>query len=195
MFTGKILPKMKFTIAQAVNPHIQQSANKFAEKAVELPATISKKVTNTARKVLNKDKTLRSQPSADTVVLSAGTAQTAKTPKTDNHNRGKNIKNVLENHFSNEIDTALNEVEIQKKQENLKQLVKKYEKKDLKRQTSLEKQRTACIKLMEQDGIEKAKTAKQIRQKADEDLGHWLCRLTLDKKIQELNLRLTYLNK
>ena len=159
MFTGKILPKMKFTIAQAVNPHIQQSANKFAEKAVELPANISKKVTNTARKVLNKDKTLR------------------------------------RNHFSNEIDTALNEVEIQKKQENLKQLVKKYEKKDLKRQTSLEKQRTACIKLMEQDGIEKAKTAKQIKQKADEDLGHWLCRLTLDKKIQELNLRLTYLNK
>ena len=48
---------------------------------------------------------------------------------------------------------------------------------------------------MEQDGIEKAKTAKQIRQKADEDLGHWLCRLTWDKKIQELNLRLTYLNK
>ena len=48
---------------------------------------------------------------------------------------------------------------------------------------------------MEQDGIEKAKTVKQIRQKADEDLGHWLCRLTLDKKIQELNLRLTYLNK
>lgn len=195
MFTGKILPKMKFSIAQAVNPHIQQSANKFAEKAVELPANVSKKATNTTRKVLNKDITLRSQPSADTVVLSSGTAQTTKTPKTDNHNRGKNIKNVLENHFSNEIDTALNEVEIQKKQENLKQLVKKYEKKDLKRQTSLEKQRTACIKLMEQDGIEKAKTAKQIRQKADEDLGHWLCRLTLDKKIQELNLRLTYLNK
>lgn len=195
MFTGKILPKMKFTITQAVNPHIQQSANKFTEKAVELPANISKKATNTARKVLNKDITLRSQPSADTVVLSSGTAQTAKTPKTDNHNRGKNIKNVLENHFSNEIDAALNEVEIQKKQENLKQLVKKYEKKDLKRQTSLEKQRTACIKLMEQDGIEKAKTAKQIRQKADEDLGHWLCRLAWDKKIQELNLRLTYLNK
>ncbi len=195
MFTGKILPKMKFTITQAVNPHIQQSANKFVEKAVELPANVSKKATNTARKVLNKDITLRSQPSADTVILSSGTAQTAKTPKTDNHNRGKNIKNVLENHFSNEIDTALNEVEIQKKQENLKQLVKKYEKKDLKRQTSLEKQRTECIKLMEQDGIEKAKTAKQIRQKADEDLGHWLCRLTWDKKIQELNLRLTYLNK
>ena len=55
MFTGKILPKMKFTITQAVNPHIQQSANKFAEKAVELPANVSKKATNTARKVLNKD--------------------------------------------------------------------------------------------------------------------------------------------
>ena len=107
MFTGKILPKMKFTIAQAVNPHIQQSANKFAEKAVELPANVSKKATNTARKVLNKDITLRSQPSADTVILSSGTAKTAKTPKTDNHNRGKNIKNVLENHFSNEIDNNL----------------------------------------------------------------------------------------
>ena len=72
---------MKFTITQAVNPHIQQSANKFAEKAVELPANISKKATNTARKVLNKDITLRSQPSADTVVYHQALPKQPKHPK------------------------------------------------------------------------------------------------------------------
>lgn len=170
MFTGKILPKLKFTVTQAVNPHIQQNANKFIDKAVELPANISKKATNTARKVLNKDIPLHSQPSADTVVLSSGTAKTTKATKTDNHNRGKNIKNVLENHFSNEIDTALNEAIVAKevdKQENLQQLVKSYEKEEAEYKAYKNKNYTRidAIKLMRKEAIEKLTWLKENTKK------------------------------
>ena len=169
MFTGKILPKLKFTITQAVNPHIQLNANKFVEKAVELPANISKKATNTARKVLNKDITLHSQPNADTVVLSSGTAKTTKATKTDNHNRGKNIKNILENHFNNEIDTALNEAIVAKeaklfkknKWKNLKKLVKSYEKDELNRK----KKDLAIKESIKQDAIDELNLFKKEARK------------------------------
>lgn len=168
MITDKILPKLRFTIRQAVNPYINQNANKFLNQTVELPATISKKAINGTRKILNKDVVTHSQPNTDMVVLSSGTTKATKATKTDNHNRGKNIRNVLENYFDNKSATTI-DAELAKtdkndkthtlaKEENLKQLVKSYEKENL---SSPRENRKQALKLMIKEGKELYETLRQ----------------------------------
>lgn len=163
MITDKILPKLRFTIRQAVNPNIQQSENKFIDKAEILPVAINKKTVNYVRKILNRDVNLHSQPNTDMLVLSTSTTKAAKVTKTDNHNRGKNIRNVLENYFDNKsaetIDAELtktNEIDKVAKEENLKQLVQSYEKENL-----FSSSRKQALKIMAKEGREKLEWLKE----------------------------------
>lgn len=149
---------LKFTITQAVNPHIQQPANKFVEKAVTLP---SKKVknsgVNSAKKILGKDIALHAQPKTDMVVLSTK----PKTQKAQNktiNSYGKTIKKVLNKYFDNSGPDTEKQLA---KEENLTKLVKSYEKENLARQRknsyeneTLKESRQRAIKLMTNEAKE-----------------------------------------
>lgn len=161
MYIGRVLASLNFTVPQAVNPHVQQGANRFVDKSIELPANIGRKVSRNARKVLNKDISISSQPSVDTVVVTTGANKVAKVSKTNNYSNGKNIKNVLAKYFDNAsvsvIDGSEAKVFEMKKQANLKKLVKAYETADFSRREnpSLHTLRQESLNLMRKEAKEK----------------------------------------
>ncbi len=160
MYIGKVLASLNFTVPQVVNPHIQQNASRFADKAIELPANVGRKVSRHARKVLNKDVIISSQPSVDTVVVTNGASKVAKVSKTNNNTNGKTIKNVLAKYFDNAPVTIIDDGEAKifekKKQANLKNLVKSYETADLARREkpSLYSTRLESLRLMQKEAKE-----------------------------------------
>lgn len=158
---------LKFTITQAVNPHIQQPANKFVEKAVTLP---SKKVknsgVNSAKKILGKDIALHTQPKTDMLVLSSAKPKTQKAQNKTNNSYGKTIKKVLNKYFDNSGPDTEKQIA---KEENLTKLVKSYEKENIARQRknsftneTLKESRQNAIKLMTDDGKERLAMFKEV---------------------------------
>lgn len=159
MFFQPIFYNLKFSVTQAINPHIQQPANKFVEKAVSLP---SKKVKNSGaklpKKILGKDISLHAQPKTDTVVLSSAKTKVQKTQNKTNNSYGKNIKKVLNKYFDNSDVNAEQQIA---RQENLASLVNSYEKENIVRQRkksrtneTLKESRQNAIKLMTDYGKE-----------------------------------------
>ena len=167
MFFQPIFYNLKFTITQAINPHIQQPANKFVEKAVSLP---SKKVKNSAaklpKKILGKDISLHAQPKTDTVVLSSAKTKVQKVQNKTNNSYGKNIKKVLNKYFDNSDVNAEQQIA---RQENLTSLVNSYEKENIARQRknsftneTIKESRQNAIKLMTDDGKEQLAMFKEV---------------------------------
>ena len=159
MFFQPIFYNLKFSVTQAINPHIQQPANKFVEKAVSLP---SKKVKNSGaklpKKILGKDISLHAQPKTDMVVLSSAKTKVQKAQNKTNNNYGKNIKKVLNKYFDNSDVNAEQQIA---RQENLTSLVNSYEKENIVRQRkksrtneTLKESRQNAIKLMTDYGKE-----------------------------------------
>ncbi len=159
MFFQPIFYNLKFSVTQAINPHIQQPANKFVEKAVSLP---SKKVKNSGaklpKKILGKDISLHAQPKTDTVVLSSAKTKVQKAQNKTNNSYGKNIKKVLNKYFDNSDVNAEQQIA---RQENLASLVNSYEKENIVRQRkksrtneTLKESRQNAIKLMTDYGKE-----------------------------------------
>ncbi len=159
MFFQPIFYNLKFSVTQAINPHIQQPANKFVEKAVSLP---SKKVKNSGaklpKKILGKDISLHAQPKTDMVVLSSAKTKVQKAQNKTNNSYGKNIKKVLNKYFDNSDVNAEQQIA---RQENLASLVNSYEKENIVRQRkksrtneTLKESRQNAIKLMTDYGKE-----------------------------------------
>ena len=159
MFFQPIFYNLKFSVTQAINPHIQQPANKFVEKAVSLP---SKKVKNSGaklpKKILGKDISLHAQPKTDMVVLSSAKTKVQKAQNKTNNSYGKNIKKVLNKYFENSDVNAEQQIA---RQENLASLVNSYEKENIVRQRkksrtneTLKESRQNAIKLMTDYGKE-----------------------------------------
>ena len=159
MFFQPIFYNLKFSVTQAINPHIQQPANKFVEKAVSLP---SKKVKNSGaklpKKILGKDISLHAQPKTDMVVLSSAKTKVQKAQNKTNNSYGKNIKKVLNKYFDNSDVNAEQQIA---RQENLTSLVNSYEKENIARQRkksrtneTLKESRQNAIKLMTDYGKE-----------------------------------------
>ncbi len=167
MFFQPIFYNLKFSVTQAINPHIQQPANKFVEKAVSLP---SKKVKNSAaklpKKILGKDISLHAQPKTDTVVLSSAKTKVLKAQNKTNNSYGKNIKKVLNKYFDNSDVNAEQQIA---RQENLTSLVNSYEKENIARQRknsftneTIKESRQNAIKLMTDDGKEQLAMFKEV---------------------------------
>lgn len=159
MFFQPIFYNLKFSVTQAINPHIQQPANKFVEKAVSLP---SKKVKNSGaklpKKILGKDISLHAQPKTDMVVLSSAKTKVQKAQNKTNNSYGKNIKKVLNKYFDNSDVNAEQQVA---RQENLTSLVNSYENENLAQQRknsftneTIKESRQNAIKLMTDYGKE-----------------------------------------
>ena len=159
MFFQPIFYNLKFSVTQAINPHIQQPANKFVEKAVSLP---SKKVKNSGaklpKKILGKDISLHAQPKTDMVVLSSAKTKVQKAQNKTNNSYGKNIKKVLDKYFDNSDVNVEQQIA---RQENLTSLVNSYEKENIVRQRkksrtneTLKESRQNAIKLMTDYGKE-----------------------------------------
>lgn len=159
MFFQPIFYNLKFSVTQAINPHIQQPANKFVEKAVSLP---SKKVKNSGaklpKKILGKDISLHAQSKTDMVVLSSAKTKVQKAQNKTNNSYGKNIKKVLNKYFDNSDVNAEQQIA---RQENLTSLVNSYEKENIVRQRkksrtneTLKESRQNAIKLMTDYGKE-----------------------------------------
>ena len=56
MFRQPNLSNFKFSITQAINPHIQQPSNKFVETTLQpLSKTAKNTIKKTTQKILNKD--------------------------------------------------------------------------------------------------------------------------------------------
>ena len=97
MFRQPNLSNFKFSITQAINPHIQQPSNKFVETTLQpLSKTAKNTIKKTTQKILNKDIKLASKPNTDTVVLSNKTTESnkIKTQKNNNKSYGRAIKKV-----------------------------------------------------------------------------------------------------
>ena len=167
MFVQPIFYNLKLSVTQAINPHIQQSANKFVEKAVSLP---SKKVKNSGaklpKKILGKDISLHAQPKTDTVVLSSAKTNVQKAQNKTNNSYGKNIKKVLNKYFDNSDVNAEQQIA---RQENLTSLVNSYEKENIARQRknsftneTLKESRQNAIKLMTDYGKEQLAMFKEV---------------------------------
>ena len=167
MFFQPIFYNLKFSVTQAINPHIQQPANKFVEKAVSLP---SKKVKNSGvklpKKILGKDISLHAQPKTDMVVLSSAKTKVQKAQNKTNNSYGKNIKKVLDKYFDN---SDVNVEQQLARQENLTSLVNSYEKENIVRQRknsftneTLKESRQNAIKLMTDDGKEQLAMFKEV---------------------------------
>lgn len=167
MFFQPIFYNLKFSVTQAINPHIQQPANKFVEKAVSLP---SKKVKNSGakfpKKILGKDISLHAQPKTDMVVLSSAKTKVQKAQNKTNNSYGKNIKKVLNKYFDNSDVNAEQQIA---RQENLTSLVNSYEKENIVRQRkksrtneTLKESRQKAIKLMTEDGKERLAMFKEV---------------------------------
>ena len=167
MFFQPIFYNLKFSVTQAINPHIQQPANKFVEKAVSLP---SKKVKNSGaklpKKILGKDISLHAQPKTDTVVLSSAKTKVQKVQNKTNNSYGKNIKKVLNKYFDNSDVNAEQQIA---RQENLTSLVNSYEKENIARQRknsftneTIKESRQNAIKLMTDDGKEQLAMFKEV---------------------------------
>ena len=167
MFFQPIFYNLKFSVTQAINPHIQQPANKFVEKAVTLP---SKKVKNSGaklpKKILGKDISLHAQPKTDTVVLSSAKTKVQKAQNKTNNSYGKNIKKVLNKYFDNSDVNAEQQIA---RQENLTSLVNSYEKENIARQRknsftneTIKESRQNAIKLMTDAGKEQLAMFKEV---------------------------------
>ena len=167
MFFQPIFYNLKFSVTQAINPHIQQPANKFVEKAVSLP---SKKVKNSGaklpKKILGKDISLHAQPKTDMVVLSSAKTKVQKAQNKTNNSYGKNIKKVLNKYFDNSDVNVEQQIA---RQENLTSLVNSYEKENIVRQRknsftneTLKESRQNAIKLMTDDGKEQLAMFKEV---------------------------------
>ena len=171
MFFQPIFYNLKFSVTQAINPHIQQPANKFVEKAVSLP---SKKVKNSGaklpKKILGKDISLHAQPKTDMVVLSSAKTKVQKTQNKTNNSYGKNIKKVLNKYFDNsDVNSDVNAEQQIARQENLTSLVNSYEKENIVRQRkksrtneTLKESRQNAIKLMTDYGKEQLAMFKEV---------------------------------
>ena len=167
MFFQPIFYNLKFSVTQAINPHIQQPANKFVEKTVSLP---SKKVKNSGaklpKKILGKDISLHAQPKTDMVVLSSAKTKVQKTQNKTNNSYGKNIKKVLNKYFDNSDVNAEQQIA---RQENLTSLVNSYEKENIVRQRkksrtneTIKESRQNAIKLMTDHGKEQLAMFKEV---------------------------------
>lgn len=167
MFFQPIFYNLKFSVTQAINPHIQQPANKFVEKAVSLP---SKKVKNSGakfpKKILGKDISLHAQPKTDMVVLSSAKTKVQKAQNKTTNSYGKNIKKVLNKYFDNSDVNAEQQIA---RQENLTSLVNSYEKENIVRQRkksrtneTLKESRQNAIKLMTDHGKERLAMFKEV---------------------------------
>ena len=167
MFFQPIFYNLKFSVTQAINPHIQQPANKFVEKAVSLP---SKKVKNSGvklpKKILGKDISLHAQPKTDMVLLSSAKTKVQKAQNKTNNSYGKNIKKVLNKYFDNSDVNAEQQIA---RQENLTSLVNSYEKENILRQRkksrtneTLKESRQNAIKLMTDYGKEQLAMFKEV---------------------------------
>ena len=167
MFFQPIFYNLKFSVTQAINPHIQQPANKFVEKAVTLP---SKKVKNSGaklpKKILGKDISLHAQPKTDMVVLSSAKTKVQKAQNKTNNSYGKNIKKVLNKYFDNSDVNAEQQIA---RQENLTSLVNSYEKENIARQRknsftneTIKESRQNAIKLMTDAGKEQLAMFKEV---------------------------------
>ena len=166
MFFQPIFYNLKFSVTQAINPHIQQPANKFVEKAVSLP---SKKVKNSGaklpKKILGKDISLHAQPKTDMVVLSSAKTKVQKAQNKTNNSYGKNIKKVLNKYFDNSDVNAEQQIA---RQENLTSLVNSYEKENIARQRknsftneTIKESRQNALNLMINDAKEKLAVFKE----------------------------------
>ena len=173
MFFQPIFYNLKFSVTQAINPHIQQPANKFVEKAVSLP---SKKVKNSGaklpKKILGKDISLHAQPKTDTVVLSSAKTKVQKAQNKTNNSYGKNIKKVLNKYFDNSDVNAEQQIA---RQENLTSLVNSYEKENIARQRknsftneTLKESRQNALNLMINDAKEKLAVFKEATKQDNE---------------------------
>lgn len=173
MFFQPIFYNLKFSVTQAINPHIQQPANKFVEKAVSLP---SKKVKNSGaklpKKILGKDISLHAQPKTDMVVLSSAKTKVQKAQNKTNNSYGKNIKKVLDKYFDNSDVNAEQQIA---RQENLTSLVNSYEKENIVRQRkksrtneTLKESRQNALNLMINDAKEKLAVFKEATKQDNE---------------------------
>lgn len=173
MFFQPIFYNLKFSVTQAINPHIQQPANKFVEKAVSLP---SKKVKNSGaklpKKILGKDISLHAQPKTDTVVLSSAKTKVQKAQNKTNNSYGKNIKKVLDKYFDNSDVNVEQQIA---RQENLTSLVNSYEKENIARQRknsftneTLKESRQNALNLMINDAKEKLAVFKEATKQDNE---------------------------
>ncbi len=173
MFFQPIFYNLKSSVTQAINPHIQQPANKFVEKAVSLP---SKKVKNSAaklpKKILGKDISLHAQPKTDTVVLSSAKTNVQKAQNKTNNSYGKNIKKVLNKYFDNSDVNAEQQIA---RQENLTSLVNSYEKENIARQRknsftneTIKESRQNALNLMINDAKEKLAVFKEATKQDNE---------------------------
>lgn len=167
MFFQPIFYNLKFSVTQAINPHIQQPANKFVEKAVSLP---SKKVKNSGaklpKKILGKDISLHAQPKTDMVVLSSAKTKVQKAQNKTNNSYGKNIKKVLDKYFDNSDVNAEQQIA---RQENLTSLVNSYEKENIARQRknsftneTIKESRQSALKLMTNDAKKQVARVKEV---------------------------------
>ena len=167
MFFQPIFYNLKFSVTQAINPHIQQPANKFVEKAVTLP---SKKVknsgVNSAKKILGKDIALHTQPKTDMLVLSSAKPKTQKAQNKTNNSYGKTIKKVLNKYFDNSGPDTEKQIA---KEENLTKLVKSYEKENIARQRknsftneTIKESRQSALKLMTNDAKKQVARVKEV---------------------------------
>lgn len=171
MFFQPIFYNLKFSVTQAINPHIQQPANKFVEKAVSLP---SKKVKNSGakfpKKILGKDISLHAQSKTDMVVLSSAKTKVQKAQNKTNNSYGKNIKKVLNKYFDNsDVNADVNAEQQIARQENLTSLVNSYEKENIMRQRkksrtneTLKESRQNAIRLMTDHGKEQLAMFKEV---------------------------------
>ena len=173
MFFQPIFYNLKFSVTQAINPHIQQPANKFVEKAVSLP---SKKVKNSGvklpKKILGKDISLHAQPKTDMVVLSSAKTKVQKAQNKTNNSYGKNIKKVLDKYFDNSDVNVEQQIA---RQENLTSLVNSYEKENIVRQRkksrtneTLKESRQNALNLMINDAKEKLAVFKEATKQDNE---------------------------
>ena len=173
MFFQPIFYNLKFSVTQAINPHIQQPANKFVEKAVSLP---SKKVKNSGaklpKKILGKDISLHAQPKTDMVVLSSAKTKVQKAQNKTNNSYGKNIKKVLDKYFDNSDVNVEQQIA---RQENLTSLVNSYEKENIARQRknsftneTIKESRQNALNLMINDAKEKLAVFKEATKQDNE---------------------------
>ena len=175
MFVQPIFYNLKFSVTQAINPHIQQSANKFVEKAISLP---SKKVKNSGaklpKKILGKDISLHAQPKTDMVILSSAKSKVQKVQNKTNNNIGKNIKKVLNKYFDNSDVNSEKQIA---RQENLTSLVISYEKENIVHQRknsrtneTLKEERQRAIRLMTNDAKERLNIFKESAREGKKEM-------------------------
>ena len=175
MFVQPIFYNLKFSVTQAINPHIQQSANKFVEKAISLP---SKKVKNSGaklpKKILGKDISLHAQPKTDMLILSSAKSKVQKVQNKTNNNIGKNIKKVLNKYFDNSDVNSEKQIA---RQENLTSLVNSYEKENIVHQRknsrtneTLKEERQRAIRLMTNDAKERLNIFKESAREGKKEM-------------------------